>query len=225
MALRSPEFIGADPVSRATWLCVIGYCADQENGGVIQSCIDWGDRRWMQTCAVTRAEIDASHPLVFWSETSLSVMFYPIDQEVKFQANRKNGKKGGRPKGSTERKPHGEPKENHMVQSGVNVKEEEEKRKRKEKEEKKELTLIGSVEPKKSKTFKDLSRQEFIDLCRETGNTILEDEDAIAFCRYWMEPDAKGRMRFQLQKTWDISLRMHTWKRNADAMVQRKVVQ
>jgi hypothetical protein len=75
------------------------------------------------------------------------------------------------------------------------------------------------------KNFKSLTNQEFIDQCQKTGNTILEDVDAIAFCRYWMEPDAKGRMRFQLQKTWDTSLRMHTWKRNAENMAQRKVVQ
>lgn len=150
MALRSPEFIGADPIARATWLCLLGYCADQENGGVIENCIDWGDRRWMQTCAVTRAEIDASHPLAFWDASALHVAFYPLDQEVKFKANRKNGKLGGRPKGLSEQKPDGKPNKNHMVQSGVNVKEE----KRKEKKEKGN-TLLPNVKSEIESQFEE----------------------------------------------------------------------
>jgi hypothetical protein len=200
----------------------MGYCADQENGGIIQNCEDWGDRRWMQTCAVTRAEIDASKPLAFWDASALHVAFYPCNQEAKFQANRLNGKKGGRPKCLTEDKPHGEPKENHMVRFGVNVMEEEEKRKRKEKEEKKELSLVGSVEPTKTKTFKDLTKEEFVSQCQTLSEGILDEEEAIGFCRYWIEPNTKGKMKFQLQKTWDINLRMHTWKANADKFAERK---
>ena len=90
-ALRSPEFIGAEPIARATWLCLLGYCADQENGGVIADCEQWGDRRWMQTCAVTRAEIDASKPLAFWDSSALHVAFYPVEQEERTKANRANG--------------------------------------------------------------------------------------------------------------------------------------
>ena len=36
--LRAPEYIGADPVQRATWLNLLGYCSEQENGGKLQRC-------------------------------------------------------------------------------------------------------------------------------------------------------------------------------------------
>jgi len=144
-SLRSPDFIGADPTARATWLCLLGYCVDQENSGIIEDCESWGDRRWMQTCAVTRTEIDASKPLVNWNATALHVAFYPIEQESKTIANRNNGLKGGRPKQKSEIEPTIEPQENHMVnhmvQSGVNVKE----GKGKESKEKKSNTLLTEV--------------------------------------------------------------------------------
>lgn len=152
-ALRSPEFIGAEPIARATWLCLLGYCADQENGGVIADCEQWGDRRWMQTCAVTRAEIDASKPLAFWVSSALHVAFYPIEQEERTKANRTNGLKGGRPKVKSELEPVAKPSENqlvnHVVQSGVNVKE----RKGKERKEK-ECKEIPIVFPFDSELFK-----------------------------------------------------------------------
>lgn len=37
------------------------------------------------------------------------------------------------------------------------------------------------------------------------------------FQRYWLEPDPRGRFRFQLQKTWSTAGRLATWARNAAA--------
>lgn len=36
---------------------------------------------------------------------------------------------------------------------------------------------------------------------------------AVDFKRYWLEPDSKGRFRFQLQKTWSTAGRLATWLR------------
>ncbi len=79
--IRSPEFIGCDPTARATWLCLLAYCCEQENGGIIADCHDWGDRRWMQTCGVTRAEVEAAAPLVSLDGADVRVHAYPLDRQ------------------------------------------------------------------------------------------------------------------------------------------------
>jgi hypothetical protein len=61
--LRSPAFVGAEPVERATWLSLLAYCSDQENGGVIAECRSWKDRQWQQTCGITQAEAQAKSGL------------------------------------------------------------------------------------------------------------------------------------------------------------------
>lgn len=35
-----------------------------------------------------------------------------------------------------------------------------------------------------------------------------------SFYDYWSEPNSKGKMRFELQDTWEISRRLATWHRN-----------
>jgi hypothetical protein len=93
--LRSPEFIGSDPVARATWLSLLAYCVEQENGGVIQGCAGWKDRQWQQTCGVTRKEIDAANELCEWADDDLRVIFYPHDKEREVKAKRNGGRRGG----------------------------------------------------------------------------------------------------------------------------------
>jgi hypothetical protein len=41
-----------------------------------------------------------------------------------------------------------------------------------------------------------------------------EKEMLKAFYNYWSEKDAYGKMRFQLQKTWETKRRLVTWRRN-----------
>ena len=38
------------------------------------------------------------------------------------------------------------------------------------------------------------------------------------FCRYWLEPDKRGRPRFKLQKTWQTAGRLATWAKKAGKM-------
>jgi hypothetical protein len=101
--LRSPAYIGSEPTARATWLSLLCYCCEQENGGIIQGCLLWKDRQWQQTCGVTLAEVKEASPLWDWLEDSLSVMFYPLDKEAEVQAKREAGRRGGKRSGESRR--------------------------------------------------------------------------------------------------------------------------
>jgi hypothetical protein len=94
--LRSPEFIGSEPVARATWLYVFAYCAEQENGGRIIGAKNWKDRQWQQTCGVTLSEVESSKPLLAWEGEDLVLHSYPNEKEAEVQAKREGGKKGGK---------------------------------------------------------------------------------------------------------------------------------
>lgn len=96
--LRSAEFLGSEPIARATWLCVVGYCIDQENNGRIANCAAWKDRQWQQTCGVTLEEINGSTPLLSWDGEDLIVWRYPLAHQTKWQRNRIAGSVGGRSK-------------------------------------------------------------------------------------------------------------------------------
>lgn len=97
--LHSEAYIGSDPVARATWLSVMLWCAEQENGGRIVGARSWKDRRWQQTCGVTIKEIDASELLMSWEGDDLVVVGYPTRKEQEVRAKRIAGKAGGEKSG------------------------------------------------------------------------------------------------------------------------------
>lgn len=90
--LDCPEFLGAEPVDRATWLCLLRYCAGQENGGRIVNAASWGDRRWQQLCRVTAKEVRRTCDLWAWDGADLLVVRYPSDKEAEVRAKRQGGK-------------------------------------------------------------------------------------------------------------------------------------
>lgn len=100
--LRDPSFIGSDPVERGTWLCVIAYCVELENGGIIVGAKLWKDRQWQQACGVTLKEVMKSERLLKWDGYDLIVWEYPCDKEKevshKREVAKENGKLGGRPR-------------------------------------------------------------------------------------------------------------------------------
>lgn len=100
--LRAPEYVGAEPVQRATWLNLLAYCAEQENGGVMANCEEWKDRRWMQTCGVMRAEVETDSDLWKWKNGNLIVWGYPKSKEKEVRAKREAGARGGK---ATQNKP------------------------------------------------------------------------------------------------------------------------
>lgn len=128
-------------------------------------------------------------------------MFALIKPQI--DANNKkyeNGNKGGRPKKETEVKPN----------NNQSITKPKPKEKEKEKEKEKDIiTPVGS----KQKSFKSISEEEFkyslIEFVDEFGKQTVR-----AFFEYWSEKDSKGKMRFQLQKTWDSKKRLTTWKNN-----------
>jgi len=101
--LRSPEYIGADPEQRATWLSLLGHCCEQENGGRIEGCGHWKCRRWQQTCCVTLDEVKAESELWSWNEDTITVAFYPVEKEAEVKAKRTAGATGGKRSGRVRR--------------------------------------------------------------------------------------------------------------------------
>jgi len=96
--LRSEQYIGSDPIARATWLNVLAWCCEQENGGRIEGAASWGDRRWQQTCGVTKDEVGLSAPLLVWDIGALIVWNYPLTKQQQVQHNREIGSIGGQAK-------------------------------------------------------------------------------------------------------------------------------
>ena len=95
ITLRAPEYVGCDPTQRATWLNLLAYCCEQENGGKIDGCGEWKDRQWQQTLGITLAEVRQECALWSWDGDGLSVAFYPLDREQEVKAKRDAGKRGG----------------------------------------------------------------------------------------------------------------------------------
>lgn len=95
---RAPEYIGSEPVSRATWFNITAYCCEQENGGRIIGAATWKDRQWQQTCGVTLEEVRNSAPLLVIDGNDVVVWRYPIERELEVQELRSLGRAGGRAK-------------------------------------------------------------------------------------------------------------------------------
>jgi hypothetical protein len=102
--LRAPEYIGSEPTARATWLNLLCYCCEQENGGVIEGAILWKDRQWQQTCGVLLSEVKDDSALWSWDGGNLAVSFYPLDKEAEIQAKREAGRRGGQRSAEGKRK-------------------------------------------------------------------------------------------------------------------------
>jgi hypothetical protein len=92
--IRSPEYIGSEPVERATWINLLAYCADEENSGTITDCLNWPDRMWQQVCGVTKDETRLECALYTWEGDDLVVAFYPVKAEEIVQSRRDAGKAG-----------------------------------------------------------------------------------------------------------------------------------
>lgn len=89
--LDSPEFVGASPVERSTWLCLQRVCIGQENGGRIVGARRWKDRQWQQLARVTLREVSAACGLWRWDGEDLVVSFYPTAKEAEVKAKRAAG--------------------------------------------------------------------------------------------------------------------------------------
>jgi hypothetical protein len=95
--MESPEYLGCNPIQQATWHKLLWFCCKRENGGTIEGCGTWKNRKWEQVARVTRAEIEEECDLWHFDGNSLLVRFYPTFQEEHVRRLRKVGKLGGRP--------------------------------------------------------------------------------------------------------------------------------
>ena len=162
----SPEFIGAEPVQRATWIALLAWCCTQENGGVIEGCRTWGMRRWMQTCGVMDKEVMAGGELYHFVGDDLVVFGYPggVQEllERKRVIARENGKLGGRPR-----------KTNAGTEIGTNVGANVQNRKKERKEERNmggEISTVDSTPGEEPSTAPALPASPFPD--RERLNDV-----------------------------------------------------
>ncbi len=94
--LRSEEYLGSEPVDRATWLNLQTYCALLENGGRIEDCKNWGDRKWMQLVGCTKDEALRACKLWSWQGGTLILWAYQVGEEEKVQVKRSAGRSGGK---------------------------------------------------------------------------------------------------------------------------------
>lgn len=106
--LRSAEFVGADVAALGTWLRVVGYCVDQENGGLIKGAADWDDRSWMLACGVTADDVEKAAPVLSMVGVDLVALGYPTEQEEAYRIQREAGRRGSKARWST---PLGTPSE------------------------------------------------------------------------------------------------------------------
>jgi hypothetical protein len=71
----------------------------------------------------------------------------------------------------------------------------------------------NNIDDKQKKSFKKWDEKMFAESISQFkdkyGRLMLRD-----FYNYWIETDDKGKMRFQLQKTWDTNLRLKRWSNN-----------
>jgi len=102
--LNSEEFLDSEPTARATWICLLGYCAVQENGGRIVGSRLWKDRKCQQILRVTHDELHEECDLWEWEGDDCLVTFYPIDKQELIQKKREAGRKGGRSTSGSKKK-------------------------------------------------------------------------------------------------------------------------
>lgn len=105
-ARTSPEFIGSEPTARATWLCLMLYCAEHETGGVIRDCASWGDRRWMQTVGCTKHEALLQTDLYRFRKNDLVLWGYDPRYEEVIRKKRLGGAIGGKLSGAARSAKH-----------------------------------------------------------------------------------------------------------------------
>ena len=73
------------------------------------------------------------------------------------------------------------------------------------------LQIDNTPPSAKQKSFKQFSKEDFYESIKPFVEKY-SNKTCKAFFKYWNEPDPKGKMRFQLEKTWSISHRLSTWK-------------
>ena len=197
--LRSPEYIGSDPIQRATWLNLLGYCAEQENSGVIQKSRDWKDRRWMQTCGVTLLEVDSPSQLWRWDGDCLVIWNYPVTKQEEVKAKRDAGKRGGKASGEARREAQLEAVGEAQLEGELERKGKERKGNRKEKKGNADASSAES-KPKRINKAQPIDDEHLANLQSQYPHAKVKEQFA-ACTKWWMEKKKSHPSRAAL-KNW-----------------------
>jgi len=225
--LTSAEFLGAGPVERATWLCLMRFCAQQETGGKIAGSRTWKDRKWQQLAAVTAEEVETASDLWSWDGDDLVVSFYPVENEQSVRSRREAGKKYGKGHPKTGKSEAGDSSANSSPDSSAKDKGKGKgkgKGKDKNKEEPPKSPAGGlavgddvdadGLKAKKPRSYRQWTLEEFTaEVYFANHDDMLTNAECLDFVGYWRESSPTGRTRLQMQKTWDTRRRMHTAKK------------
>ena len=65
---------------RGVWIALFAYCTQAKNNGVIVGAENWTDRHWLQTCSLSRDEIQDS-PLVKLTADGLRLEMFSTTKE------------------------------------------------------------------------------------------------------------------------------------------------
>jgi len=77
--LRESEYISASPTQQATWLKLLAYCSEHENGGVIHGAGGWNERAWLFGCGITLDEVrDHARSVACQFTIGLRPTFHPF---------------------------------------------------------------------------------------------------------------------------------------------------
>lgn len=130
-----------------------------------------------------------------------------------------NGLKGGAPKGNQNAKKEKEQPKNNQETTEEQPKNNQKQPKNNQKQPNENVNENDNVNEeekkyiKKEKSFKEFTEQDFKEELKlhseKYSKEMLKD-----FFIYWTEPNEKGKMKFQLQKTWSTAGRLSTWSRN-----------
>jgi hypothetical protein len=107
MSSEGPK--GATSAELGTWLRLVCYCAQQENGGTIKAARDWNPRQWMAIIGVTEEEIAASTSLWTWKDDALTIWNYPSDHQERVERLRDIGGRSAKGKPKANSKAEGGP--------------------------------------------------------------------------------------------------------------------
>jgi uncharacterized protein YdaU (DUF1376 family) len=118
---------------------------------------------------------------------------------AKAQVNRENGSKGGRPK---------KPKQN-PTNNPTETQTERQRERESEKEREKENVIVDESTTSKTLTERQIDfGKELKTYVDKYGNTMCKE-----FFDYWTESNANGKkMRFEMEKVFDLKRRLVTWK-------------
>lgn len=75
--------------------------------------------------------------------------------------------------------------------------------------------VLGDKSPPKKTSFKKWTVDDFVENIKEYGDDYHADL-LNGFFKHWSEKAPSGKMKFQLQDTWETSKRLSTWQTNAE---------